>query len=107
MSHYSYKKLFKQLWREVQSRPPSSAADQTRARLLGLYLQVRLLELKRKPQYLAAALDVEQELVDAILEGTLPLSELDSGLLEDIAAAVNRKVEVLHALLGKEALAQR
>lgn len=107
MSHYSYKELFKQLWREVQNRPPSTTADQSRAKLLGMYLQVRLLELKRKPQYLAAVLDVEQELVDAILEGTLPASELDNGLLEDIAAAVKRKVSVLQALLGKEAFAER
>lgn len=105
-----YKVLFKELWQQVQDRPPDAGtADDslTRAKLLGLFLQVRLHEMKRNRKYLAQALDVEPELVDAILEGTLPLSEIDNGLVEDIARAIKRDAEVLRALLGTPAAVGR
>jgi hypothetical protein len=44
---------------------------------------------------------VEQELADAILDGLLPVSEIDDEFLAEIARAVGHEPNILRAVVGR------
>lgn len=98
----SFETLRKTVLAEVQKEQARARAGTTdRAELLGAYLAARLQNLGYSRADFAERMDVEQDLTDAILEGLLPLSELNDSLLEDIATAVGYEANVLRVLLGR------
>lgn len=74
---------------------------QSRAHLLGAFLQMRLDKLGRTREQFARMLDLDPELADGLLDGLLPLSELDDALLAEIARAVRHDVASLRILAGR------
>lgn len=81
-------------------------AEQTRpARItngpksLGLYLQNCLQNQEMSRVNFAQSLDMEIELVDGILDGILPESELHADLLSELAEAVSCPFETLQGVL--------
>jgi hypothetical protein len=83
-----------------QQRPPKPTSPE-RARMLGAFLQACLTNQGRSSADFARALDADQELADAILEGLLPASQMDDELLVEIARAVEYEPNVLRAMLGR------
>jgi hypothetical protein len=86
---------------EAQRQRPPKPYSPHREKLLGDFLRACLSNLKRSSTDFARALDIEQELADAILEGLLPVSEIDDEFLAEIAAAVDYEPGVLRALVGR------
>lgn len=81
-------------------------AEQTRpARItngpksLGLYLQKCLQSHEMSRVNFAQSLDMEIELVDGILDGILPESELHADLLAELAEAIDCPFETLQGVL--------
>lgn len=74
----------------------------TPARLLGMFLETALANRGRSRRYFARALDIEAELAEAILEGTLPASEIDDAFLVEIAQVVKHEPNTLRLFLGRE-----
>lgn len=66
---------------------------------LGLYLQKILQRGEMSRVHFAQALDMEIELVDGILDGILPESELHADLVAELAAAVDCPYETLDGVL--------
>ena len=86
---------------ERQRQRPAAHAPAEHARLLGAFLTACLSNLRRSPADFAGALDIDQELADAILEGYFPASEIDDEFLAEIARAVQYEPNVLRAMLGR------
>ena len=82
--------------RQATPHPPNAG---NAARLLGLFLQVNLTLHGKTPNELGAALELESELVDAILEGLLPASQLDDDLLIDLAQFIGYAPNILRIIL--------
>jgi hypothetical protein len=89
-------------------------AEQTRPALLikpkgakavGQFLQNCLSQREMSRVTFAQSLDMENELADAILDGTLPESELHAELLEELAEAVGCEPVYLHRVLKGEVIA--
>lgn len=94
-------KLRQRVLEELQRQKRRAAPPHDRPRLLGAFLEACLNNRGRTPADFARALDIEQELADAILEGILPESELDDEFLVEIARAVDYEPNVLRAMLGR------
>ncbi len=86
---------------ERQKQRPAIHSPAEHARLLGAFLTACLTNLGRSPADFARALDIDQELADAILEGYFPSSEIDDEFLAEIAHAVEYEPNVLRAMLGR------
>jgi hypothetical protein len=85
-----------------QRKLRANSTTNSRAQMLGAFIQMRLDKLGRSPEQLARALDVEPDLIEGILSGLLPLSELDDELLTGIARAIKRDANVLRLMAGRE-----
>lgn len=75
-----------------KARPPT---------LLGALIGAALKSRKMSTEAFAAKLGVEKELAEAILDGDLPASEVDDGLLEDVAGIIEHEPNELRLLLGR------
>jgi hypothetical protein len=73
------------------------------AGLLGAFLRACLSNLGRSPADFADALGIEQELADGILEGLLPVSQIDDEFLMEIARAVGHEPNILRVMVGRPA----
>jgi hypothetical protein len=71
------------------------------ARLLGAFLQACLSNLGRSRADFANDLGIEQELADGILDGLLPVSDIDDDFLAEIARAVGHEPNILRVMLGR------
>jgi hypothetical protein len=71
------------------------------ARLLGEFVEASLKAQHMTVKDFARRLDIEIELAQAILDGQLPDSELDDGLLADIAGATGHTFNTVRVLMGK------
>jgi hypothetical protein len=100
----SFDRLYKTVRDEVQTQRQIRQARQHMppARLLGLFVETALTNRGRSRRYFARALDLDMELADAILDGTLPTSEIDDGLLADIAQVIRHDANTLRLILGRE-----
>ena len=87
---------------EVQRQRPRVENNNHQEKLLGDFLSVALKNLRRSRADFARILDIEQELAEAILDGILPVSEIDDEFLADIAIAVDYEPNVLRALVGRK-----
>jgi hypothetical protein len=96
-----FDKLSRQVLDEVarQRQTSPDRLPESKARVFGLFLQECLRNLGYTRAEFAQALDLEPDLADAILEGILPASELDSALLEAIGHLVNYEARTLSILL--------
>ncbi|MEZ4667840.1 MAG: hypothetical protein R3E39_07995 [Anaerolineae bacterium] len=72
----------------------------------GHYLRTALAQASIELSQLASLLGIDDELVDAILDGVLPASELDDQLLQAVADALQEDVSVLHIFLGRTVSAE-
>jgi hypothetical protein len=99
----TFDSLRKTVLAEVKTqRTQSRARDHARPpTLLGAFIEAALKSHKLSRKDFASRLDIELELADAILEGELPLSELDDGLLIDIARVIEHEPNELRILLGQ------
>ncbi len=78
---------------------PSAPDNTLRARLFGRFVQTCLLHREIPREAFAQMLELDPEVADALLEGTLPASEIDDTLLRDIARVIKRRPQTLRALL--------
>jgi hypothetical protein len=99
----AFEKLRKQVLAEVQKeRAAKQETEIDRAQLLGTFLQACLDNLGYSRTDFASRLDVEPEFADALLDGLLPASEINDGLLQEIATAVDYEPNLLKILLGRQ-----
>lgn len=78
--------------------------QQTRLQHLGLFLEQSLRYVQLSRTEFARRLGLERELVDALLCGDLPASQLDDDLLEAIAYELSLDANVLRVILGRKGL---
>ena len=99
----SFEQLRKRVFRELQKEQArhQESARQDEAQRLGSFLQASLENLKYSRVDFAKTMRVEQEFSDALLDGLLPVSEMDDFLLQDMAAALDYEPNVLRILLGR------
>lgn len=86
---------------ETEKQRQSAHTPSEYAALLGAFLQACLSNLGRSPADFAEALSIEQELADAVLDGLLPVSEIDDEFLNDIARAVGHEPAILRAIVAR------
>ena len=91
------KKILAEVEKQLKQGP--TFPEQKRARALGLFLIQCLRDLNLSRDDFASALDMERELADAILDGVLPVSEIDRPLLEAIASAIGCRLDLLQTFL--------
>jgi transcriptional regulator with XRE-family HTH domain len=84
-----------------EKTPQPEAAGLDHARLLGSFVEASLKAQHITLKEFAKRLDIEVELADAILKGSVPASELDDGLLADLAAATGHPFNTIRLLMGK------
>lgn len=77
----------------------AAAAHQMPA--LGAFLNAALVSSGRTRTELAAQLDMDYLLVEGILEGLLPDSELDDTTLVELAQALDLEPNLLRSVLGR------
>jgi hypothetical protein len=71
------------------------------AKMLGMFIEASLVNLKISPQQFAKELDIEPILADALITGFLPASEIDDDFLADIAAVIGHEPNTLRILLRR------
>lgn len=99
----AFEKLRKQVLTEVQrERARQQDGEIDHAQLLGTFLQTCLDNLGYSRDDFAQRLDVEPEFADALLDGLLPVSEMNDLLLQEIAGAIDYEPNLLKILLGRE-----
>ena len=76
-------------------------AKQDPAKMLGMFIEASLVNLKMSPQQFARELDIEPILADALITGFLPASEIDDDFLVDIAAVIGHEPNTLRILLRR------
>lgn len=105
MMSKAFEELRRQVLAEVQKERTHSQHERTpnRAHIFGTFLQASLVNLGDSRAEFARKLDVEPEFADALLAGLLPASEIDEGLIEAIAGAIDHEPNVLRILLGRAA----
>jgi hypothetical protein len=91
------KKILAEVEKQLKQGP--TLPEQKRARALGLFLIQCLRDLNLSRDDFARALDMERELADAILDGVLPVSEIDQTLLESIASIIGCRLDLLQTFL--------
>ncbi|MEZ4670951.1 MAG: hypothetical protein R3E39_23865 [Anaerolineae bacterium] len=96
-------KLRKSVLREVQFQrelPPVARAG-TSPRALGLFLDECLSNRAMTRADYAAALDMEYDLLVAILDGLLPAAELHTLLLVELALPLELEPAILLTMMGR------
>ncbi len=88
---------------ETEKQRQAAHTPSEYAGLLGAFLRACLSNLGRSPADFAKDLGVEQELADAILDGLLPVSEIDDEFLVEIARAVSHEPNILRVMVGRTA----
>ena len=78
-----------------------SQAQHNPAKMLGMFIEANLVNLKMSPQQFAKELDIEPILADALITGFLPASEIDDDFLVDIAAVIGHEPNTLRILLRR------
>lgn len=73
----------------------------TSAVRFGNYLKAKLTEIQMTPDELSRRLDMDIEVLEAILEGMLPSEEIDDLLIESIASTIHTNADVLRVFLGQ------
>lgn len=68
---------------------------------LGAFLNAALVSSGRTRAELATQLDMEFVLVDGILDGLLPDSELDDATLVELASALDLEANLLRSVMGR------
>ena len=76
-------------------------AKHSPAKMLGMFIEANLANLKMSPQQFAKELDIEPILADAVITGFLPASEIDDDFLVDIAAVIGHEPNTLRILLRR------
>ena len=71
------------------------------AKMLGMFIEANLVNLKMSPQQFAKELDIEPILADALITGFLPASEIDDDFLVDIAAVIGHEPNSLRIILRR------
>ena len=100
----SFEKLRKSVFAELKkqrARADNAGTTADRVQRFGAFLDACLANMGRSRTDLARELDLERELVDAILDGLLPESEIDDDLLVEMAATINYGPNVLRLMLGR------
>lgn len=75
--------------------------QQNPAKMLGMFIEASLVNLKMSPQQFAKELDIEPILADALMTGFLPASEIDDDFLVDIAAVIGHEPNTLRIILRR------
>lgn len=70
-------------------------------RVLGAFIDAALTNTSRTRLDLAKQLRMDNELVDALLDGVLPNAEFDDQTLTEIAQAIDYEPNVLRLVLGR------
>jgi hypothetical protein len=78
-----------------------SQAQLDPAKMLGMFIEANLVNLKISPQQFAKELDIEPILADALITGFLPASEIDDDFLVDIAAVLGHEPNTLRIMLRR------
>lgn len=78
-----------------------SQAKHNPAKMLGMFIEANLVNLKMSTQQFAKELDIEPILADALITGFLPASEIDDDFLVDIAAVIGHEPNTLRILLRR------
>ena len=98
---HSSEKMRQLIRAETERQRRAALTPSEYARLLGAFLRACLSNLGRSPADFARALDIEQELADGILDGLLPVSEIDDDFLAEIARAVGHEPAILRAIVSR------
>jgi hypothetical protein len=99
----SYDALRKRIAEALEEKGRLSSlgpSEEKRARALGLFLGECLQHIGLSREEFAGALAMEQELAEAILDGVLPVSELDDDLLQQISLVIGCNLELLRTILA-------
>jgi hypothetical protein len=92
----------KRALRVEYSKPqPSAAPLASQMPALGVFLNAALVSSGRTRADLAAQLDMDSVLVDGILDGLLPDSELDDATLVELASALDLEPNLLRSVMGR------
>jgi len=89
----NHKKLMKRLHEEIYRPSPEV--------LFGAYIEVRLRKLQLSKDELASKLNIELDLVDAILNGELAANIIDEDIIMDIAKFTQSDANILRIFLGR------
>ena len=95
--------LRKMVVAEVRKRREiaENEAQHSPAKMLGMFIEANLVNLRMSPQQFAKELDIEPILADALITGFLPASEIDDDFLVDIAAVIGHEPNTLRILLRR------
>lgn len=92
--------------REQRKRRAEPALRRSRAKttthVLATFIEVCLERMEMGDSQFAAALDVEPELAEALLDAALPASEIDDALLVDIARVIQHDPNLLRLMMGRQ-----
>lgn len=97
----SFEKLREIVMAEIQRQKMRADHPIDHARLLGRFLEACLTNLERTRADFAQALKIEEELADGILDGLLPVSEIDDEFLAEIAREVDYEPNLLRVMVGR------
>jgi len=79
--------------------PEQIQLERKRSRRLARFLSTRLVQLGITSEELASRLDIEPELVQVLLDGTFPVSELNVDFLIELAAQLKCPVKELRRVM--------
>jgi hypothetical protein len=85
-----------------QERQSSNQNDAQQARRFGLFVQAALANLGISSEEMARRLALDPDLAQGILDGLLPLAEIDDDLLREIAKLLQHPPHTLGLLLGRD-----
>jgi len=100
----SAKKLHKRVMVELKNQRSQKKSVNTvdeRTKRFGIFIDVCLSNNGRSRADFANQLDLELELLNGILDGLLPESEIDDDLLVTFAQGIQHQPNVLRLLLGR------
>ena len=93
------RKVAEELEEQKALRNRSPSPENTHAKALGLFLAECIKHTCLSRKEFADALNMEQELAEAILDGVLPVSELDDDLIQQMSSVAGCSPELLRAFL--------
>jgi hypothetical protein len=94
------------LFREINRLEQGVSAGNV-SRLPGAFVDAALHNANRTRAELAHTLQMDLELIDAILDGTLPDDEVDDRMLENIAEAIDYDTNLLRIMMGRAIVSGR
>lgn len=99
----NHSKLEQRILAEIQAlqKPVSRITDPKRTTILGAYLEAALKNQGISKKRFAKAIGSDEELVNALLEGLLPESEIDDDWIVMVAGAVDTQPNILRIILGR------